>query len=508
MPATELPSPRLKRLPKVRRSSAFLIFLPALCLGIYWMFGEDGLIISTFAIPVIWAFYGGFEKTTPVTEARLRSNLDETQLETHINDALFTAKPNEKIALFCLEIDGASDAAKRLGSASLDDIQQRLHMRYASCLRSNDIVYQSGALQWTIILMPGVHLDLEAAIQQARRLQEITDEPFFVQDDRLYLTSCIGFSHARKPFKGAHVLLAQAQSALKTAILNGPDSIRAYQANPRKQPTLHHPTNAHDLNGDIETCLSAWFQPQISTDTGEISGFEALARWRDTAGQWHSPAVVLPILEQTGQMEQLTDIVLEQSLTALGKWDERDLNIATIGVNFSETDLANPRLFDKIAWELDRHNLAPERLCIEVLESVIAGEADDMIVRNVTRLAAHGCPIDLDDFGTGHSSISTLRRLPVHRLKIDRSFVAKADFDPEQQKMVATILMMADRLDLSCLAEGVETLGEQSILAQLGCRYAQGFGIGKPMAFEQTLEWIKTYQSKQLIPPQITRKTS
>ena len=147
-------------------------------------------------------------------------------------------------------------------------------------------------------------------------------------------------------------------------------------------------------------------------------------------------------------------------------------------------------------------------MCIEVLESVIAGEADDMIVRNVTRLSELGCQIDLDDFGTGHSSISTLRRLPVHRLKIDRSFVAKADFDAEQQKMVATILMMAERLDLTCLAEGVETLGEQSILAQLGCRYVQGFGIAKPMPFEQTEDWIVNFQSKHVSTPQIGRKTS
>ncbi len=90
---------------------------------------------------------------------------------------------------------------------------------------------------------------------------------------------------------------------------------------------------------------------------------------------------------------------------------------------------------------------------------MVAGEADDIIVRNVTRLAELGCQIDLDDFGTGHSSISTLRRLPVHRLKIDRSFVAKADLDSEQQKMVATILMMAERLDLACLVEGGRNTG-------------------------------------------------
>ena len=254
--------------------------------------------------------------------------------------------------------------------------------------------------------------------------------------------------------------------------------------------------------------MAAWFQPQLSTGTGNICGFEALARWRNTDGVWLSPATFMPVLEKSGQMEHLTTIMLAQGLNALAKWDQAGFKVDSIGINFSECDLTNPRLCEKVAWELDRYAIAPERLSIEVLESVIAGDADDVIVRNVTRLSNLGYQIDLDDFGTGHASISTLRRLPVSRLKIDRSFVSKADLDNEQQKMVATILIMAERLNLSCLAEGVETLGEHAILAQLGFRYVQDFGIAKPMPLEQTLDWIKNYQAKQSPTPEIGRKTS
>lgn len=509
MPVSDLTLPIVKRLPKRLRGSLLYALLPALSLCVYWLWGEVGLILCALGVPLILAFYSGSGESSKdiAIDGSGANSTSEGALETCVNDMLFAAKPNERFALFSIEIDDAQDVARRLGDAQLQDIQKRLQMRYASCLRSKDVVFQSGPLHWTIAITPGAKLNLEVAIKQASRFQEVLEDPLFIDDDRLYLTSCVGFTLAQSPFKGAHVLLTQSNGALGEAVLNGPASIRAYSANMRSKSRDTPSATLQDLNGDIGACLVAWFQPQISTDTGHISGFEALARWQDRSGHWHSPATILPILQQAGQMERLTGIILSQSLSALRQWDEHELGIDTVGINFSECDLSNPQLYEKVAWDLDRFGIDPKRLSVEVLESVVAGEADDVIVRNVTRLSELGCQIDLDDFGTGHSSISTLRRLPVDRLKIDRSFVAKADLDSEQQKMVATILMMAERLDLSCLAEGVETLGEQSILAQLGCRYVQGFGIAKPMPFQQTIEWITNFQAKQATPPEIGRKT-
>lgn len=485
-----------------------LAFLPALCLGAYWLVGEGGLIACALGLPVLWSLFIGFDPAPRRSAgASKAATLDADQITQRVDGVLKTTQPNEKFALIALAIDDSSDLAKRLSRADLADIEERLEQRYTSSLRSNDIVLRRETLGWLIACAPGPNLDLEAAIQQASRLQAIVDEPFFIGNDRLYLSSCIGFTLVPKTHESAETLIAQALAALSEAVLNGPDAIRAYSANTPPARQTIAPTNLSALNGEMETCLQAWFQPQISTDTGQVSGFEALARWQSADGTLLPPGTFLPVLERSGQMERLTELMLSQSLQALSEWDKDGLNIETIGVNFSESDLANPSLYDKVAWDLDRFGIAPHRLCVEVLESVIAGDADDMVARNVEQLARLGCQIDLDDFGTGHASISTLRRLPVVRLKIDRSFVAKADLDGEQQKMVATILMMADRLGLSCLAEGVETLGEHTILAQLGCRYVQGFGIAKPMPFEQTQDWIKTYQAKLGTVPEIKRRT-
>ena len=132
---------------------------------------------------------------------------------------------------------------------------------------------------------------------------------------------------------------------------------------------------------------------------------------------------------------------------------------------------------------------------------------DDTFVRNLQRLSHLGCTIDLDDYGTGHASIAAIKRFPINRIKIDRSFVMKSDQDPEQRRLVCALLSMAEHLELDTIAEGVETVGEHAFLAQLGCGYVQGFGIARPMPFEETSGWLKQHAAKIAQPPNFNRRT-
>jgi EAL domain-containing protein (putative c-di-GMP-specific phosphodiesterase class I) len=248
-----------------------------------------------------------------------------------------------------------------------------------------------------------------------------------------------------------------------------------------------------------------WFQPQISTDTGEVSGFEALARWHHPERGMIAPADFLPAIEQAGMFERLGEVILYHSLTCLKKWDKAGFRVPQVGVNFSDSELRNPKLVDKIRWELDRFDLSPDRLNVEILETVIAEAEDDVITRNIAGLATLGCAIDLDDFGTGHASISNIRRFAVERIKIDRSFMTKVDTDPEQQRMVSAIVTMAEQLNLKTLGEGVETAGEHAMLAQLGCTHVQGFGLGRPMPYADTLNWMQKHHEKLAETPKIGR---
>ena len=188
---------------------------------------------------------------------------------------------------------------------------------------------------------------------------------------------------------------------------------------------------------------------------------------------------------------------------SLRNWDKAGVSVPSVAINFSENELRDPKLMEKIKWELDRFNLTPDRLTIEILENVVAEVDDDSIPKNIAMLSEIGCRIDLDDFGTGHASIAAIRRFAVNRIKIDRSFVARIDEDAEQQRLLSAILMMAERLELEALAEGVESLGERSVLAQLGCEHVQGYGIARPMPFEDTLIWIAGHVEKLKAAPSV-----
>jgi len=188
--------------------------------------------------------------------------------------------------------------------------------------------------------------------------------------------------------------------------------------------------------------------------------------------------------------------MLFHGLAALRAWDRAGLVADTVGVNFSGTELRDPKLVDRIRWELDRFDILPERFCVEVLETVVAQGDNDVITRNIAGLAKLGCRVDLDDFGTGHASITNIRRFAVTRLKIDRSFVTGIERDEDQRKLVAAIVTMAEQLGLKVLAEGVETPEAHAVLAQLGCGFVQGVGVARPMPFEDTIAWMKAQMSR------------
>jgi diguanylate cyclase (GGDEF)-like protein len=491
---------------------AMLAFLPALTLGAYWIGGETALLVTALGLPLLYAMGQVLGRDTTrfllprdsVTGLFLRDGF-ETVLGQVYDE---TETPGLNSACFVLELDDCRELAERHGQNAVDLVVQRCSERIISTLRDGDTVARLGDSRFAICLMAVRQLDLELCIQLAGRLQGAIEEPVSLDGVPLYMSCSIGFSmRSRTPGTSGSDWLAATQDALTDAQLAGPSGIRAYSAE------IHRKTKArHDLRNDATAALEngqiqPWFQPQISTDTGKVSGFETLARWTHPVHGVISPDGFLPVIEQAGLLERLGQIMLYHALTALKAWDGAGIAVPCIGVNFATDELRNPALVDKIRWELDRFELTPDRLCIEVLESVVTDNPDETVTRNIVGLGALGCRIDLDDFGTGHASIASIRRFDISRIKIDRSFVMKADRDPEQQRLVGAILTMAERLGIETLAEGVETVGEHALLAQLGCDYVQGFGIGRPMPFDQTLDWIAAHEGKIQQAPTINRET-
>ena len=275
-----------------------------------------------------------------------------------------------------------------------------------------------------------------------------------------------------KASSGANIV-AGAQRASELAIVSGAGSIRFYSGGLSSDEALHRNT-ARELNNALETNeIFAWFQPQVRIADGKVIGFEALARWDHPDRGLVSPASFLTDLERAGLSQRLAEVILKQSLMALNVWDAAGYDVPAVSVNFSSEELRNPRLPDFVRWELDRHEIEPERLVVEVLESVASDSGEDAITHTLHALSRIGCHIDLDDFGTGFTSFLNIRRFEVDRIKIDRSLVNKIDCDEKQRSMFAALLAFGNKLGIETLAEGVETEGEARVLADMGCRHSR-----------------------------------
>ncbi len=514
---TQLPSGPLSRLQNrfipVLTGPPVLAFLPAITLGAFWLGGEQALIVASLLLPLFFALLGAFGgwpdriglSRDSVTGLILRDGFD-TVIGQMYED---TETSGLRSCCFVLELDDYQEVVDRHGQAAADMVAQRCGERILSALRDGDTVARIGDSRFAVCLRAVRQLDLELCIQLCGRMQTAVEEPVSLDGLSVYVSCSIGFClRSRAPGRTGQDWLDAATAALADARRSGASAIRAYSAE------IHRKTKARsDLRDDAAAALEngqiqPWYQPQISTDTGKVTGFEALARWSHPVHGMIAPDMFLPAMQDAGLMERLGQVMLYHALTALKAWDSAGAEVPRVGVNFATDELCNPALVDKIRWELDRFELAPERLSVEVLETVVTDCPDDTVTRNIAGLAAMGCRIDLDDFGTGHASIASIRRFAISRIKIDRSFVVKADRDPEQQRLIGAILTMAERLELETLAEGVETVGEHALLAQLGCDHVQGFGIARPMPFDQTLDWITAHQAKLQDAPRIGRDVS
>lgn len=488
-----------------------LAFLPAMTLGAFWFGGERALMMVALGLPVALALLGSFTRATRPAPGRdgLTGLLMAPGFDSHVKDVFArTEDCGLKSALLVIEIDDYDELLAAHGQDAGDVVVQRVVERIGAVVRHRDTVARLDRNRFAICLTPIMQLDLELCIQLAGRLQLRIEEPVPFDGSSLFVSCSIGICQRHRVPKGAtSSWLDCAIAALDEALSVGPSSIRAFSSDTHIHLN-HGDTLKEEAAQALESgMIQAWFQPQLSTDTGRVSGFEALARWFHPVQGMIAPSVFLPALEEAGLLPKLSQQMVQQALIAIKSWDAADLDVPSVGVNFATDELRDPALVNRIRWELDRFGLTPDRLTIEVLETVVTDQPDEVVARNITALGEMGCQIDLDDFGTGHASIASVRRFRVSRIKIDRSFVTKADHDPEQQKLIAAILTMAERLELKTLGEGVETAGEHALLAQLGCDHVQGFGIGRPMPFDQTLDWVVAHEAKLQDAPVIGRQS-
>lgn len=467
-----------------------VLFLPALMLFALWLGRPSAALVAALLLPIValWA-----QRATPSDQLPMSDQVGAA-LDRALRDGAATGASTGCIVL---QFDDSLHLCDRLGRTRQSEILSASISRLRGAMRPGDRLYalEDGSL--AVVLGPTLRLDMEAMLRIAGRLQLVVQQPMQLQAGHLQMTCSVGFCPARcLPTASGPAILDAAQIAADEAMRHRPAALRAYT------PDLARARAARDMlrarfaaaldSGEIR----AHFQPQVSTDSGEVTGVEALARWHHPERGVLSPGDFLPAIEGTELIDQLGAMMLDQGLAMLSSSDAQGLQIPAVSVNLTARDLVDPQLPDRLRWALDQHGLTPPRLTVEVLESVVAQPGDDSIAKVIGKLADLGCGIDLDDFGTGNASITTIRRFALTRLKIDRSFVRDVDTDREQQKFVTAVLALAEQLGLDTLAEGVETRGEHAMLAQLGCGHVQGYVLARPMPAEDIAVWLRQHRDR------------
>ncbi|MGB6306765.1 MAG: EAL domain-containing protein [Steroidobacteraceae bacterium] len=340
-----------------------------------------------------------------------------------------------------------------------------------------------------------------ARLQEPRDLQAwgtslvlALSDPVFVEAQPIDITATLGLACAVPGGASADELMRCADLALERA-RREKRALAVYEEalKPAARDQLSLLGELRRAVEHDELCL--FFQPKIDLKSGRVTGAEVLLRWQHPSRGLLGPAQFIPFAEQTGFIRRLTRWTLDRAIAQGALWQRQDKPLA-LAVNISADDISDVRLDSRIAGMLTRHQLAPSLLTLEVTET---GFIDDptRALRMLGAIAAMGVNLSIDDFGTGYSSLSHLARMPVHEVKIDRSFVLGLESDPEFAPVVRAAIDMGHGLGLKVVAEGIETEAAAARLRDLGCDVAQGYLYAKPMPLAALETWL---EGKERVP--------
>lgn len=478
---------------RMRRLAGWLP-VPFLTLAVLWAGQHLWVVLSVVAAQAGWLALG-LRHARPVAVPAGRPGYPRITDIGTVETLLATGKNDDGTGLhgaaLVIRLDDGELIAGKHGTRYAEALVHALSHRLGQSLREHDAYCRFGPAGFGVALCPQHKLELSAVLAVAQRIQSHLAQVFCFESVSVWPSISVGFclSPRAASLNGIGMLDAAAQAS-ERALRAGPAGLYSYSA--VDLPSRLSGEQHKQLRQALETGeICAHFQPQLCTRTGQVSGLEALARWEHPDDGLVLPSRFLPWIEAAGLSPKLAERMLRDSLAMLKRLDALGVIVPTVAINLSAPELRNPRLADEIAWELDRHDLPPGRLVVEILETVVADSDDDIMVRNIARLAGMGCGIDLDDFGTGHAAIANIRRFAVGRLKIDRSFITHLHEDRERQRMVSAILSMAEQLELGTVAEGIESDAELAAVAQLGCGHAQGYAIARPMPGADLPQWLR-----------------
>ncbi|HEV2900948.1 MAG TPA: EAL domain-containing protein [Pseudaminobacter sp.] len=401
----------------------------------------------------------------------------------------------ERLAVVQIDLDRFKQINDTLGHAAGDYVLVVTAQRMRDSCRASDLCVRLGGDEFVMILNgAGATEDINMV---ARRILECINEPISFQGATIHPGASAGIAVYPVDADNAADLTVHADLALYSAKKLGGGGFSFFSEELRRE--LEH---RKQLEADLKAAIAnesfcIYFQPQVSLTSGAITGVEALVRWKHPERGMISPGEFIPVAEKSGLMAAIGRIIVRKAVHEAAEWHRAGIGFGRIAINVSGSELREAD-FDSFLFEtLERAGLPPEKLSLEIVESVILDDEKTGIAAKLRHIRSAGVHLELDDFGTGYASLSHVNPNEIDRLKIDRRFVQNINSNGDNTKIVRAITELARGLGISIIAEGAETEAELDSLMSIGCDQVQGYHIAFPMPDDKAREWLMSRAPKK-----------
>jgi diguanylate cyclase (GGDEF)-like protein len=410
---------------------------------------------------------------------------NRTLFHDRLQHALLRAgRDGEQLAILFIDLDRFKNVNDTLGHHVGDELLKQVAAALTGQLREGDTLARLGGDEF-IVLLENVG-GQEGAGHVAEKLMSMFEQPFIVSDYELFVTASVGISVYPNDTADLNMLIRNADVAMYQAKARGRNGYQFYAPSMTGEGVERLRLEALLRRSIEKDEVFLNYQPQVEIDSGRLVGVEALVRWDSPELGLVPPMRFIPLAEDTGFINQLGKWVLDEACRQMMRWQEAGLYVPKIAVNLSVKQFERGSIVNMVADILKETGLAPERLQLEVTESVIMNTGDALVFIN--DLHAIGVGLAIDDFGTGYSSLAYLKQLPVQTLKIDRSFIKDISTDANDEAIAIAIIQLGKSLNLSVIAEGVENADQAAFLLRHGCNLAQGYFYSRPELAQSVLE--------------------
>ncbi len=397
-------------------------------------------------------------------------------------------REKHQLAVLLIDLDRFKIVNDSLGHNVGDELLELIAKRFLTLGRESDTVARLGGDEFAVLL-PELHSAEDASVV-AQNFIDALQEPFCLEGHCLNIGASIGV--AIFPCDGMDVdgLIKRAELALYKAKEQGRNTYH-YFSEELQEAVLEQLEMEDEIRHAIlNQQFTLFYQPKISLETNKVTGMEALVRWEHPEKGLIPPDKFIPLAEESGLIIPLGEWVLQEACRVTSKWVERYDDTLIVAVNLSARQFKSVDLLKSIQNALDMHQLSPKNIELEITESCVMENVEGAL-NTMKAFRAHKLKLAIDDFGTGYSSLGYLKQFPMNTLKIDRSFVMDLTVDSDDAAIVEVVILLAEKLGLDVVAEGVETQAQLEFLRAQGCQYVQGYLLSRPLPEEEFEQFLK-----------------